>query len=165
MKIRYILAAAALLANLEQRFYLKELDAQWRDHLSAMTALRDAVGLRGYGQKDPKQEYKREASQMFTMMQTNIADQVTDMVFRIRIEQEMNTEQLDDALSEQWKPSSSTHEGASAYETEADQGPIGSTPEAPAPIRREEPKVGRNDPCPCGSGKKYKRCHGIEADD
>ena len=84
----------------------------------------------------------------------------TDMVFRIQVPDEMDAERLDDALSDRWKPSAQTHSDASAYETEADQGPIGSTQEAPQPIRREEPKVGRNDPCPCGSGKKYKHCHG-----
>ena len=97
---------------------------------------------------------------MFALMQDNIADSVTDMVFRIQVPDEMDAERLDDALSDRWKPSAQTHSDASAYETEADQGPIGSNQEAPQPIRREEPKVGRNDPCPCGSGKKYKKCHG-----
>ena len=143
------------------RFVLLQcFDDKWKDHLRELDALRQAVGLRGYGQKDPKQEYKREASEMFAMMQDNIADSVTDMVFRIQVPDEMDAERLDDALSDRWKPSAQTHSEASAYETEADQGPIGSSQEAPQPIKRDTPKVGRNDPCPCGSGKKYKKCCG-----
>ena len=145
------------------RFVLLQcFDDKWKDHLRELDALRQAVGLRGYGQKDPKQEYKREASEMFALMQDNIADSVTDMVFRIQVPDEMDAERLDDALSDRWKPSAQTHSDASAYETEADQGPIGSNQEAPQPIKREAPKVGRNDPCPCGSGKKYKKCCGKE---
>jgi len=143
------------------RFVLLQcFDDKWKDHLRELDALRQAVGLRGYGQKDPKQEYKREASEMFALMQDNIGESVSDMVFRIQVPDEMDASRLDDALSERWQPSSQTQADASAYETEADHGPIGSTQEAPQPIRREEPKVGRNDPCPCGSGKKYKKCHG-----
>ncbi|MHC4939643.1 MAG: SEC-C metal-binding domain-containing protein [Planctomycetota bacterium] len=134
-------------------------------HLRELDALRQSIGLRGYAQVDPKQEYKREASQMFDMMQSNIAEQVSDMVFRIRVSEEMEMERMDDALRDQWQPSSLTHEDVSAYETEADQGPIGSTPETVEPIRRETPKVGRNDPCPCGSGKKYKKCCGAGGGD
>ena len=139
---------------------LQSFDDKWKDHLRELDALRQAVGLRGYGQKDPKQEYKREASEMFTLMQGNIAEAVTDMVYRISVPDEMDAERLDAALSDRWQPSSMTQSEASAYETEADQGPVGSAPEHIEPIRRETPKVGRNDPCPCGSGKKYKKCHG-----
>ncbi|MHC4850240.1 MAG: SEC-C metal-binding domain-containing protein, partial [Planctomycetota bacterium] len=140
---------------------LQSFDDKWKEHLRELDALRQSIGLRGYAQVDPKQEYKREASQMFDMMQANIAEQVSDMVFRIRVSEEMEMERMDDALRDQWKPSSLSHEDVSAYETEADQGPIGSTPEHIEPIRRDHPKVGRNDPCPCGSGKKYKKCCGI----
>jgi len=139
---------------------LQSFDDKWKEHLRELDALRQSIGLRGYAQVDPKMEYKREASQMFEMMQEAIAEQVTDMVFRIRISDELEVERMDEALRDQWKPSSLSHEGVSAYETEADQGPIGSTQERPEPIRREAPKVGRNDPCPCGSGKKYKKCCG-----
>ncbi|MEM8885212.1 MAG: preprotein translocase subunit SecA, partial [Planctomycetota bacterium] len=143
---------------------LQSFDDKWKEHLRELDALRQSIGLRGYAQVDPKMEYKREASQMFQLMQGNIAEQVTDMVFRIRVTEEMDAEQMDDALSDHWQPSSLTHEDASAYQTEADQGPVGSTQEAPKPIVREAPKVGRNDPCPCGSGRKYKKCCGIGAE-
>ncbi|MHC4954620.1 MAG: preprotein translocase subunit SecA [Planctomycetota bacterium] len=139
---------------------LQSFDDKWKEHLRELDALRQSIGLRGYAQVDPKQEYKREASDMFNQMQENIAEAVTDMVYRIQISDEMSVDELDDALSGRWQPSSLTQEEASAYETEADQGPIGSAPERIEPIRRETPKVGRNDPCPCGSGKKYKKCCG-----
>jgi len=142
---------------------LQSFDDKWKEHLRELDALRQSIGLRGYAQVDPKMEYKREASQMFELMQAAIAEQVTDMVFRIRVTDEMELEQMDEALRDQWKPSSLSHDDASAYETEADRGPVGSEQEKPEPIRRETPKVGRNDPCPCGSGKKYKKCCGSNA--
>jgi preprotein translocase subunit SecA len=122
-----------------------------------MDALRQAIHLRGYAQVDPKIEYKREGSQMFGEMQRLIAESVTDLLFRVRV-----TEELDDVLSGRWQPTRLTQEEVSAFEAgsteKVDQ--LGTGGERPEPIRREAPKVGRNDPCPCGSGKKYKKCHG-----
>jgi preprotein translocase subunit SecA len=118
--------------------------------------MRQAVGLRGYAQQDPKLEYRREASQMFGEMEVHIAESVTDIMLKVQAV----TAEMDERASGRWRPSQLTHEEVTAFETEADTAPIGSTAEKPEPIRRETPKVGRNAPCPCGSGKKYKKCCG-----
>jgi preprotein translocase subunit SecA len=142
--------------NLTLRYLLlRAFDDKWKEHLRDLDALRQGIGLRGYAQQDPKLEYKREASLMFSEMQTSIAEMVTDVFLRIRVTL--------DEMDRQRRPTRNlqlSHEEVSAYETEADQGPVGSAPEKPEPIRRDTPKVGRNDPCPCGSGKKYKKCCG-----
>ncbi len=134
---------------------LRAFDDKWKEHLRELEGLRSAIGLRGYGQKDPKMEYRNEASQMFQEMQQAIAESVTDNLLKVHI-----SESVDDALAGIWNPESTSHDEATAYESEADSAPIGSTPERIEPIRRAGPKVGRNDPCPCGSGKKYKKCCG-----
>jgi preprotein translocase subunit SecA len=133
---------------------LQNLDAQWKDHLCGMDHLRDSVGLRGYGQKDPKIEYQREGFDMFGAMMARIQDHAVSQLFRIvleapsedriramRVAEERRRQQTERQLREQ-------HAGPSA------------APEAPQTVRREGRKVGRNEPCPCGSGKKYKKCHG-----
>jgi preprotein translocase subunit SecA len=135
---------------------LRAFDDKWKEHLRDLDALRQGIGLRGYAQQDPKLEYKREASQMFSEMQVSIAEMVTDVILKIHVTL--------DEMDHQRRPTRDlqlSHEEVSAYETDADQGPIGSAPEKPEPIRRDTPKVGRNAPCPCGSGKKYKKCCGI----
>jgi preprotein translocase subunit SecA len=133
---------------------LRAFDEKWKDHLRELDNLRQGIHLRGYAQVDPKQEYRREAGLMFGEMERAIAEQVTDSLFKIYV-----TEEMDDVLSGRWRPSQMTHDEVEAFENTADTAPIGSTPEAPEPIRRSHPKVGRNDPCPCGSGKKVKKCH------
>ena len=146
-----------------QFLLLRAFDEKWKEHLRELEALRQAVGLRGYAQQDPKVEYRREASAMFSEMEEHIAESVTDGLFKIRVTTEMN-----DMLSGRWQPTRLTHEEAAMFSAggSADpqapdaNDPIGSTPERQEPIKREAPKVGRNDPCPCGSGKKYKKCCG-----
>jgi preprotein translocase subunit SecA len=139
---------------------LQAFDEKWKEHLRELDALREAVGLRGYAQQDPKVEYRREASQMFSEMQTHIAEAVTDVVLRVRI-----TEEMELAARGRFRPSALTKEEVTAFSapTADESAPQGSGGEKPEPIRREAPKVGRNDPCPCGSGKKYKKCHGAGA--
>ncbi|MHC4549095.1 MAG: preprotein translocase subunit SecA [Planctomycetota bacterium] len=134
---------------------LQAFDEKWKEHLRELDAMRQAVGLRGYAQQDPKLEYRREASQMFGEMQGHIAEAVTDVMLKVHV-----TAEMDDMLGGRWRPASLTHEEVTAFETRADTAPIGSTPEKLEPIRRDKPKVGRNEPCPCGSGKKYKKCCG-----
>jgi preprotein translocase subunit SecA len=136
---------------------LQAFDDKWKEHLRELDALREAVGLRGYAQQDPKVEYRREASQMFHEMQSHIAEAVTDIALKVRV-----TEELDQAARGRYRPAALSKEEISAFSAvKGDEtAPQGST-EKPEPIRRETPKVGRNDPCPCGSGKKYKRCHGM----
>ncbi|HEX5138030.1 MAG TPA: preprotein translocase subunit SecA [Planctomycetota bacterium] len=139
---------------------LQAFDDKWKEHLRELDALREAVGLRGYAQQDPKVEYRREASQMFHEMQSHIAEAVTDVALKVRV-----TEDMDQAIRGRYRPAALTKEEVSAFSpSKADEGaPQGSSGEKPEPIRRDTPKVGRNDPCPCGSGRKYKKCHGKEA--
>jgi len=134
---------------------LRALDEKWKDHLRELDGLRSGIGLRGYAQVDPKVEYRREAALLFDEMSRAVAEAVTDNLLKIHV-----TESLDDVLSGRWRPTRATGPEVPPATDSPDTAPIGSTPERIEPIRREAPKVGRNDPCPCGSGKKYKRCCG-----
>jgi preprotein translocase subunit SecA len=124
-------------------FLLDSLDRNWKEHLLNMDHLKEGIGLRGYGQKDPKQEYKREGFSMFQ-----------DLLFRIKENtfQPLTRLQLQEVHEEEFK-----HEEQKDLQYAG--GEAGDAPKK-EPVRRAEPKVGRNDPCPCGSGKKYKHCHG-----
>jgi preprotein translocase subunit SecA len=149
--------------RMERSVLLQILDNAWKDHLLAMDHLRASVGLRGYAQVDPKVEYKREGMRTFDLMWKGIDERVTDIVYRI--------EQVeDDELRSTWKETAAIHaEASSATLPEPGQPPAGQ-PEAAGdsrggvqavePIRNLGQKVGRNDPCPCGSGKKFKNCCG-----
>ncbi|HKP58937.1 MAG TPA: preprotein translocase subunit SecA [Polyangiales bacterium] len=170
-----------------RNFYLQEIDNQWLEHLQNMDSLRDGIGLRGYGQRDPKKEYQKEGFEYFLeLMQTVKASVVTKM-FKFEIEREDEVERLEErrrAEAEQHQQDlHMTHADAGEPEAEEAEQPSTSGPPAsrrerrkaaatgtpgeerpvaPAPVqtvRRERPKVGRNDPCWCGSGKKYKHCH------
>ncbi|RLS56206.1 MAG: preprotein translocase subunit SecA [Planctomycetota bacterium] len=151
----------------ERLVLLEVLDNSWKEHLYSMDFLRQNVGLVGYAQKDPKVEYKRQGMEQFDGMWEGIAEQVTASVFRL--EREGNPNFLNDV----WHETAAVHETAApvsavaeAPTTPTETGYLesGTQPgQAPAtiePIRNREKKVGRNDPCPCGSGKKYKNCHG-----
>jgi preprotein translocase subunit SecA len=140
---------------MERSLVLQILDGAWKDHLLAMDHLRSSVGLRGYAQVDPKVEYKREGMRIFDAMWNSINERVTDLIFRM--------EQLDDEfVGSTWVETSATHEEAQstasmlANQQEGDDGT--GTSEKLEPIRNRGERVGRNDPCPCGSGKKYKNC-------
>ncbi|MBI4509401.1 MAG: preprotein translocase subunit SecA [Deltaproteobacteria bacterium] len=144
-----------------RHFWLEEVDSQWIDHLKAMDHLREGIGLRGYGQKDPKQEYKKEGFALFAAMTEAIARNVSLKLFRVQIVRQ--EEELPEFRHKQRKmvavhPGNS--QGGSTQAQADSQGSAGGAPEKPQTVRRTEPKVGRNDPCPCGSGKKYKKCHG-----
>jgi len=141
----------------EQRFYLEAIDQLWKDHLLSMDHLRQGIGLRGYGQKDPKQEYKKEGYAMFVAMTWSVKADVVNKVLRVHlISQQSAAEQEARRLAEQRRAMQRL------TEVHAEAGADG---EAPRPkqetVVRQGPKVGRNDPCPCGSGKKYKKCHGV----
>jgi len=127
-------------------FILETLDRNWKDHLLSMDHLRDGIGLRGYGQKDPKQEYKREGFDLFRAMLYTIAEKSMSLICRLRIQKEVKEEEFQ-------------HK-----ETAADleyQGPaVDAEAKKKQPVKRAAAKVGRNDPCPCGSGKKHKNCCG-----
>ena len=122
------------------------MDNLWKDHLLNMDHLRDGIGLRGYGQKDPLQEYKREGYQMFLSMYQRFKEEVVSTLLRVRPLREVEIEALEEKRRRQQEQLSYSH---------------GDGEEAKAkPVRRKERKVGRNEPCPCGSGKKYKKCCG-----
>lgn len=151
------------LRQLEKMIMLNVLDTQWKDHLAAMDYLRQSIHLRGYAQKDPKQEYKREAFGLFTAMLEAIKRECISMLAMIQVRQNTDVEAME---AEQRKgPAKLNYHHASApaitensvAEGDAQEGEQG---EAVQPFVRNKPKVGRNDPCPCGSGRKYKHCHG-----
>ncbi|MDR1487494.1 MAG: preprotein translocase subunit SecA [Deltaproteobacteria bacterium] len=163
-------------ANLLLRYvFLNCLDAQWKDHLVQMDRLKESVGLRGYAQKDPLREYQREGFELFEEMVARIRSVTLAGVAHLRIVIEMKTE--DGAADPFSKPQprrnivetklTYQHPGADEQNNQLDAGkierksaPRNQQPQAVKTERRNEAKVGRNDPCPCGSGKKYKHCHG-----
>jgi len=138
-------------------FYLEEIDGRWIEHLKSMEALREGIGLRGYGQKDPKQEYKKEGFVVFGEMVGIIGRNVCEKLFHMQVQREGAEPQAPQRNRPQRKIVES---GGGAPAQANDTG--NDAPEAKT-VRRAEPKVGRNDPCPCGSGKKYKKCHGLVA--
>ncbi|HVR63005.1 MAG TPA: preprotein translocase subunit SecA [Polyangia bacterium] len=144
-------------------FYLEEIDQRWIDHLKAMEALREGIGLRGYGQKDPKQEYKKEGFVIFGEMMGIIGRNVCEKLYHMQLRRESEAAAPNVPAQQPRKAPRRTIEsgGGTAPQTASNGGPA--QPEEGRPVRRNEPKVGRNDPCPCGSGKKYKKCHGAVA--
>jgi preprotein translocase subunit SecA len=149
------LAGAANIRHFERAILLQSLDNHWREHLAAMDHLRQGIHLRGYAQKNPKQEYKREAFELFERMLNTITQEVAQVTLTVQIKSEADVE----AVEQHEAPVSNVQYHHADYD-EA----LGTGDEAQAvgqqPQHREFPKVGRNDPCPCGSGKKYKHCHG-----
>lgn len=143
-----------------RHFSLEETDNQWIEHLRNMDTLREGIGLRGYGQKDPKKEYKREGFDLFAEMMTHIEMNTGQNIFRV---QNREPEAIIPSLLHEESRDiveNFDEEGWSDSEEEDENGE-GEVRNA-APVRRERPKIGRNDPCHCGSGKKYKKCHGKE---
>ncbi len=146
------------LYHAERSMILETLDTSWKDHLYFMDHLRSGIGLVGYAQKDPKTEYRREGMAAFEQMWDRVAAQVTGTIFRIQVEMPESTESV-------WQITSTEH--ASPAEDIPDDHPAlfegtqpGGNTQPIDPIRNFGDRVGRNDPCPCGSGKKYKKCHG-----
>lgn len=132
---------------------LQVLDSHWRDHLSALDYLRQGIHLRGYAQKQPKQEYKREAFELFGRMLDGVRDEVTRVLMTVRVEQPGVLDEAAQGLEAQAAMHNVTYSGP-------DEQGDAQTALDPDTVQAEVPRVGRNDPCPCGSGKKYKQCHG-----
>ena len=149
---------AQLMHQYERMVMLHNLDTHWREHLAALDHLRQGIHLRGYAHKNPKQEYKREAFELFTSMLEAIKVEVTRILMTVQIRSEEQIESAAEAPS----PQNLQYEHAAyADETVREQQALQETAESkPQPFVRKSDKVGRNDPCPCGSGKKYKQCHG-----
>ncbi len=136
-----------LMRFLEKTFMLQVIDHHWKDHLLAMDHLRDGIGLRGYGQKDPLIEYKREGYDLFAGMMQRIKSDAIERLFRVQaVRQEAAPEPVPPPILTRPQPKLMLNRGEE--------------PAAPQTVHRTDNKVGRNDPCPCGSGKKYKKCHG-----
>jgi len=135
---------AEALRYLERVIYLQTIDSLWKEHLLAMDHLKEGIGLRGYGQRNPLQEYQKEGFDMFTELISNIKEETIQKLFRVQIARPEEVTRFESARR---KPLVLSH-GAEEAE------------ERPRTVRREGKKVGRNDPCPCGSGKKYKKCCG-----
>jgi preprotein translocase subunit SecA len=138
----------------ERVIMLQSLDVHWREHLAALDHLRQGIHLRGYAQKNPKQEYKREAFELFSTMLEGIKREVTQVLMTVQVRAEQDVEAVEAA------PAPENVQYHHADYDEALEQANESTENVHQPFVREGHKVGRNDPCPCGSGKKYKQCHG-----
>ncbi|MEW5783266.1 MAG: preprotein translocase subunit SecA [Pseudomonadota bacterium] len=138
----------------ERSVMLQSLDNHWREHLAALDHLRQGIHLRGYAQKNPKQEYKREAFELFEALLNTVRNEVTRLLMTVEIRSEAQIEEVEQTHPqvENVQYHHADYEEALASAATAEK--------KPQPQERALPKVGRNDPCPCGSGKKYKHCHG-----
>jgi preprotein translocase subunit SecA len=156
-----------VMRGLEKHVMLSVLDNGWKEHLASMDYLRQGIYLRGYAQKQPKQEFKREAFELFEGMLGRIKHEIVQLLARVRIRSEDEVEALEEqqrrqaeaqARSMQFQHAEAAGFGAGEPVPEGGEG--FAQPVQGQPVHRDAPKVGRNDPCPCGSGKKYKQCHG-----
>jgi preprotein translocase subunit SecA len=170
----------AILHRVERDIMLQIVDAQWKDHLYSLDHLKEGIGLRGYGQRDPLVEYKKESFELFTAMKDRIEEEMVRYLWRLMpVVGEGGDAAVPVPRPAPRKPSPVTLSGpatakaaaASPFGAIRGGGAATAVAEPPKPgrtggddvvrqVRRDEPKVGRNDPCPCGSGKKYKKCHG-----
>ena len=151
---------AEVMRHFEKAVMLQVLDSMWKEHLAAMDYLRQGIGLRGYAQKNPIQEYKREAFELFTQLLNKIKTEVISILTRVRVRAEEDVQAV-----EQQRRSNVTmryeHAEATAMAAGGGGGDVAADDqESHTPYVREGRKIGRNEPCPCGSGKKYKQCHG-----
>jgi preprotein translocase subunit SecA len=163
------------LTDLEQFVLIQIFDQSWKDHLYAMDMLRSGIGLQAFAERDPRILYKKEGYEFFQQMMSGVRDKVTDLIFRARVVRDTQTRSA-------YRETAAVHEDAGGYgvgenvqrtaaelsagvpaEPEAASGGREEGPVAVKQIVNTAPKVGRNDPCPCGSGKKYKKCHGANA--
>ena len=150
-----------VLQHFEKSVMLQVLDTSWKEHLAAMDYLRQGIHFRGYAQKDPKQEYKREAFEMFTSLLEHIKYEVIGILFKVQVRQEEDVQAIDEQMQAP-REMHFEHAAAPALD-DYDESQVIAEEEKKAPEQpfvRAGNKVGRNDPCPCGSGKKYKQCHG-----
>ncbi len=139
--------------QIEKLILLQVVDSHWKDHLLSMDHLKEGIGLRGYGQKNPLNEYKREGFDLFKHMVETVKAQTVSSLMRVRIVREEDVERMEEERRRKQEQET----------LRLNKGPAGEEPQPPKPIRRDADKTGRNALCPCGSGKKYKRCCGQEA--
>jgi preprotein translocase subunit SecA len=144
------------LSDLEKYVLLQVYDGTWKDHLYAMDHLKESIWTRSFAEKDPKIEYKREGFRMFNEMLDTIEDRVTDIIFKIRLEAGARARSV-------WRVSQTSHDQVGQFAMAERQRAAAQAPQGERKVKQiklEQPKIGRNDPCPCGSGKKYKKCCG-----
>ena len=152
------LAGSENLRMYEKAIMLQILDASWKEHLAAMDYLRQGIHLRGYAQKNPKQEYKREAYELFSNMLDSIKQELIVVLTKVRIQPQ---EKIEIPAHEQNEADFQfQHETFGGFGDEENAAASGADEESQQPFVRPDRKVGRNEPCPCGSGKKFKQCHG-----
>ena len=150
---------------LEKVIMLQTMDSLWKDHLFAMDHLKEGIGLRGYGQKNPLQEYKKEAFALFDDLSRRMQEDVVEKLYSVQVARQEDVQRLEEGQAAQ-RPMQMLHGGQAALQAQPATQPIHGRPngqpsaERPVQAIRDTPKVGRNEPCPCGSGKKYKKCHG-----
>jgi len=148
-----------LMRHLERMVFLQIIDTKWKDHLYAMDSLKEGIGLRAYGQRDPLVEYKREAFDMFSQMIASLEEEAVEAIFKLQPPRQERFRGVFSAASQEL-----IHPEVTRFQQPEQQAineeEVAPIPKAAKPVQSSHPKVGRNDPCPCGSGKKYKRCHG-----
>jgi preprotein translocase subunit SecA len=167
-----------VLRRVERDIMLQVADTQWKDHLYSLDHLKEGIGLRGYGQRDPLVEYKKESFTLFTAMRDRVDEEMVRYLWRLRpvapdeglgVGVRAPTRRPSPLVfnDPSAQPSSlffgSVSRSASAVAEPPRPARVGGDDAQVKTVRRDEPKVGRNDPCPCGSGKKYKKCHGLNA--
>ncbi|MBS3743415.1 MAG: preprotein translocase subunit SecA [Wenzhouxiangellaceae bacterium] len=153
-----------VMRHFEKAVMLNVLDQQWKEHLASMDYLRRGIHLRGFAQKKPQQEYKREGFEMFTQMLSSMRFEVIKILARVQVRSEQDVAAVDEQRKRE-QPMEYKHREAAPLEkqsaaAQAGAGGAPAQPETPQTYVRDGRKVGRNEPCPCGSGKKYKQCHG-----
>jgi len=148
-----------VMRHLEKAVMLQVLDTQWKDHLAAMDYLRQGIHLRGYAQKNPKEEYKRESFVLFSDMLTRIRHEVINLLAHVQVQAQQDVEVLE-SRNRQPEEMHFVHPSLDAGGQPEVGDEAAGAATAQKPMTRRQPKVGRNEPCPCGSGKKYKHCHG-----
>ncbi|MBN9475791.1 MAG: preprotein translocase subunit SecA [Bordetella sp. SCN 67-23] len=151
------LVGTEMWGQFERSILLQSIDTHWREHLAMLDHLRQGIHLRGYAQKNPKQEYKREAFELFSNMLDRIRNDVVKVLMTVRVQSAEQVEQVEQEAALPHVQNVQYHHSDYDEALAAANAPAGSGQE---PVRNVLPKVGRNDPCPCGSGKKYKQCHG-----
>jgi preprotein translocase subunit SecA len=144
----------------ERVVLLQTIDSQWREHLSSLDYLRQGIHLRGYAQKQPKQEYKREAFELFGQLLDSVKNEVTKLLMTVRVQSGEQLEQAAEDMEQRAERIANVTYSAPTVTGEVETTVDEATARPVAGSGGGVPRVGRNDPCPCGSGKKYKQCHG-----
>jgi len=151
------MVGAQVLRQFEKAVMLQTLDGLWKEHLAAMDHLRQGIHLRGYAQKNPKQEYKRESFELFQQMLESLKNDVISVLSKVQVQAQSDVDEMEQRRRDEEAKIQHAYQHAAA---ESLTGSEEQAPETPRTVIRDGEKVGRNDPCPCGSGQKYKQCHG-----